>query len=200
MKHSDYVDLIRNWLESEKYIHLENIPVGGKFPDIVALKSKEVTSIEVKVNAQEITKAIGQCLFHSLESNKLFVSIPLNEYELVPENAKKIMKENNIGILGCNKNNVKILINSKYVEKNNSSLIEKINEKIKNGVRPAIRDQKDFIRELKKSLSIQPMTIDEISKYLGIHRVTASKYLAVMEAKGIVKRRDIGKAKLYSVK
>lgn len=42
------------------------------------------------------------------------------------------------------------------------------------------------------------LTILEIAERTGIHRVTASKYLAALEAKGHVNRRDVGKAKLYS--
>lgn len=42
------------------------------------------------------------------------------------------------------------------------------------------------------------LTILEIAARARIHRVTASKYLAVLEARGHVKRRDVGKAKLYS--
>ncbi|MCK4531812.1 MAG: winged helix-turn-helix transcriptional regulator [Candidatus Aenigmarchaeota archaeon] len=42
------------------------------------------------------------------------------------------------------------------------------------------------------------LTILEIAEKARIHRVTASKYLAVLEARGHVKRRDVGKAKLYS--
>ncbi|UCD07295.1 MAG: winged helix-turn-helix transcriptional regulator [Candidatus Aenigmatarchaeota archaeon] len=42
------------------------------------------------------------------------------------------------------------------------------------------------------------LTILEIAEKANLHRVTASKYLAVLEAKGHVKRRDVGKAKLYS--
>ncbi len=44
------------------------------------------------------------------------------------------------------------------------------------------------------------LTIEETANKLGMHRTTASKYLAVLEAKGLVKYRAIGKAKLYSVK
>ena len=44
------------------------------------------------------------------------------------------------------------------------------------------------------------MTILQIAEKCSMHRVTASKYLAVLEAKGVVKRRDVGKAKLYSLK
>lgn len=43
-----------------------------------------------------------------------------------------------------------------------------------------------------------PLTILQIAEKSRMHRVTASKYLAVLEAKGHVKRRDVGKAKLYS--
>jgi DNA-binding IclR family transcriptional regulator len=49
---------------------------------------------------------------------------------------------------------------------------------------------------LKKSNT--SLTILEIAERTGIHRVTASKYLSAMEAKGHVSRRDVGKAKLYS--
>lgn len=41
------------------------------------------------------------------------------------------------------------------------------------------------------------LTITDTSKRLGIHYITASKYLAVLEAEGRVKRRDIGMAKVF---
>jgi response regulator of citrate/malate metabolism len=44
------------------------------------------------------------------------------------------------------------------------------------------------------------LTIEEIAKKTEINRITASKYLAIMDAKGIVKFRNVGKAKLYSIK
>lgn len=43
------------------------------------------------------------------------------------------------------------------------------------------------------------LTILEIADMVKIHRVTASKYLSVLEDKGHVQRRDVGKAKLYSI-
>ena len=43
------------------------------------------------------------------------------------------------------------------------------------------------------------LTIEEISKKLDINRSTASKYLAVLEATGHVKYRNVGKAKLFWV-
>lgn len=43
------------------------------------------------------------------------------------------------------------------------------------------------------------LTINEVAKKANAHRTTASKYLAVLEARGIVKCRNVGKAKLYYV-
>jgi DNA-binding IclR family transcriptional regulator len=41
------------------------------------------------------------------------------------------------------------------------------------------------------------ITIQDIAKLTSINRLTAAKYLAVMEARGIVSCRRIGRAKLY---
>jgi len=43
------------------------------------------------------------------------------------------------------------------------------------------------------------LTITETSNKLKIHYITASKYLAVLEAEGRIKHRDIGMAKLFRI-
>ncbi|UCC91576.1 MAG: helix-turn-helix domain-containing protein [Candidatus Aenigmatarchaeota archaeon] len=43
------------------------------------------------------------------------------------------------------------------------------------------------------------LTINEVAEKANTHRTTASKYLAVLEAKGMLKCRNVGKAKLYSL-
>ena len=50
-----------------------------------------------------------------------------------------------------------------------------------------------------KALRVTDMTIEEVSKKLKIHRITATKYLSVLEAKRKIKHRDIGRAKLFSL-
>ena len=42
-------------------------------------------------------------------------------------------------------------------------------------------------------------SINDIARACNINRITASKYLAVLEARGIIKSRSVGRAKLYSV-
>lgn len=44
------------------------------------------------------------------------------------------------------------------------------------------------------------MTIEEVAEKNEINRVTASKYLAILEVKGFVILRIVGRAKLYSLK
>ncbi|MBI5060918.1 MAG: hypothetical protein HZB67_01245 [Candidatus Aenigmarchaeota archaeon] len=56
--------------------------------------------------------------------------------------------------------------------------------------------EQSIIQEVKK----QPSTIEDVSRHVGVHRITASKYLAVLEAKHILEHRMVGKAKLYSIK
>jgi uncharacterized membrane protein len=55
--------------------------------------------------------------------------------------------------------------------------------------------QKDILSLIRNSGN--GMMIEDISKNIGISRVTASKYLAILEAVGKVKHREVGRAKLF---
>ena len=57
---------------------------------------------------------------------------------------------------------------------------------------------KDRIFQLLK-VNKDGLTITETSKKLKIHSITASKYLAVLEAEGKLKHRNIGMAKLFKI-
>jgi len=57
---------------------------------------------------------------------------------------------------------------------------------------------KDRIFQLLK-VNKEGLTITETSKKLKIHYITASKYLAVLEAEGKLKHRNIGMAKLFKI-
>jgi len=59
----------------------------------------------------------------------------------------------------------------------------------------AVEDQ--IMRILKKSDF--SLTIEEISKKIGVTRQTTSKYLLYMEGRGVVRRRDVGAAKLFYI-
>ena len=57
-------------------------------------------------------------------------------------------------------------------------------------------------KEILKILKNYPegLTITDVSKLLRIHYITASKYLAVLEAEGQAVHRRIGMAKLFRLK
>lgn len=55
--------------------------------------------------------------------------------------------------------------------------------------------QKAILETLKKDR--EGLMMKEIAEKVHINRITASKYLAVLEAKGLVRYRSIGKAKLF---
>lgn len=61
----------------------------------------------------------------------------------------------------------------------------------------SIYEQERILGVLRESKADIPIT--NIAKRVNLHRATVAKYLAVLEAKGFVRYRAIGKAKLYSV-
>jgi predicted transcriptional regulator len=42
-------------------------------------------------------------------------------------------------------------------------------------------------------------TIGHVAQLTGLNRVTVSKYLSIMEAKGLIQHQTIGRSKLYAV-
>jgi len=50
------------------------------------------------------------------------------------------------------------------------------------------------------SANKEGLTISDLSRVLGIHYTTASKYLAVLEAENKLTHRDIGMAKVFKLK
>jgi predicted transcriptional regulator len=62
------------------------------------------------------------------------------------------------------------------------------------------RDIRGEVLELLKSIYPDGLTIREVAEKLRISRSTASKYIAVLEAEGLIVCRLVGKAKLCRFK
>lgn len=58
----------------------------------------------------------------------------------------------------------------------------------------------EMIDKIKKCLRGRQMTIEEVANAMNISRATASKYLLAMELTKQVSRRQVGRAKLFSLK
>ena len=61
------------------------------------------------------------------------------------------------------------------------------------------KDYKSLIMK-KLERALMGLTITEISKKTGIHRITVSKYMNILEAEGLVKKREFSAAHVYRVK
>ncbi len=198
MDHDACEGAVEKWLVEKGYACFNNASIGGKFPDIVALKGGKLIAVEAKNNALEIPIALGQCLFYLVGANEAYIAIPYQEHHLISDGTLKVLKSNGIGLLGCSKSGVKIILRGNFKRKNNSAFIDSLRNRTQKN-RTKIKNSREFMEKIKNALLKQPMTVEEISRYFNINRITASKYLAIAEARGSVKYRLIGNAKLFSV-
>lgn len=139
---------IFQWLKKQGYDYTWNVKLGAKTPDIIAFKEKEIIAFEIKRYADEISKAIGQCLFYLQNSNKVYIVLPLKEIEKIQIPALNLMKKYGIGLIQLNKD-VKVVIESKY----SPLCIEEILNKLKTkslSVSNYNRSSKNFGKRNKK--------------------------------------------------
>ena len=61
------------------------------------------------------------------------------------------------------------------------------------------REVKERILQILEEAYPKDLPIIEVAKRAGVSKETASKYLAVMEAEGLVRKRKVGRAKLYGL-
>jgi DNA-binding transcriptional ArsR family regulator len=54
-------------------------------------------------------------------------------------------------------------------------------------------------KKIVDALADSSKTISDLSKATGIHRVTVSKHAGLLEANGVLKHQQVGKAKVYSL-
>jgi len=193
---------LRIWLEERGYSCFRNISIGGKFPDVLAVKNNTITTIEIKKRAFEITNAIGQCIHYLQKANMVYIAFPSKEIDLIPSETKETLKTYNIGLV-TGIPTVNIIIESKKTPKNNSSLIKKLDEIRQGKVKPPFSLEGNYIRErIINLLKEHPegLTILDISKHIGISRQTASRYVYGLISEVIVEIRKIGPAKLCYLK
>ncbi len=189
-----YAVSVERWLLSEGYSCFYNIPIKGKFPDILAVKGKQIIAVEIKKNKLEIPLAIGQCVYYMEGANKVYIALPSDEIELLAQATLLILKKNGIGLIKYNKS-AKVVIQASDTGIRNNSLTNSLAKK------PVI-EKRDVDKEraiLAVLTSESDIPLKDIAKATNISRITLSKYLAVLEAKNLVKHRSVGKAKLYSV-
>jgi hypothetical protein len=187
-----------NWLANRRYECFHNFPLGGKFPDLIAVKDKELIAFELKRHVDEIPTAMGKCLFYLSDANKVFIVIPKEEENLVASSAIQTLKDQGIGLLSAD-STIKVLVDAKEFRKNNISIIEEIKKRKSNKEPKRKNDVKKRVIEILKEHPEGLTTVD-ISKYIGMSRHSVTKYIYQLLGEGTISQREVGTAKLCYLK
>jgi len=188
---------VLKYLVKKGYSCFYNVSLGGKIVDLVAIKNNKITAFEFKKHALEIPEAIGHCLHYLNGANEVYIVIYSKEKDLISKSTIDTLKQYGIGLM-MSDHKIEVLVKAKEFERDNISIINKIKEKefIKVNNEKDIR--KLIIDVLKKHSD--GLTILSVAKLTGINRLTASKYLAILEAEKILERRKIGVSKIFKLR
>lgn len=193
--HSDPFDssLISTWFEKRGYEIVKEVPLGGKIPDVLALKA-EIAIVEVKKRAEEVREAIDQCLHYLNECNKVYIALPSKELEKLNDDTKSTLKSYGIGLISLSRKKVQVVIEAGT---NKSSIFNLL---------MGLRKKEFTSRMIKEDLKARIMkilerhqegiTILDISKILGVNRNTVTKYIYELSGAGMITQRKVGTAKL----
>jgi len=175
----------------------KNVSLGGKIANLVAIKSNKITAFEFVKHATDITTTIGQCLHYLSDANSAYIVVSSKERDLISQSTVDILKQSGIGLV-ITDGEIEILIKAKEFDKNNGSIVKQIKRTIvkTNYNEKEIKDS--IIKVLEDNSS--GLTISNIAKLTGINRLTASKYLAILEAEKIIECRKIGVSKICCLK
>jgi len=188
------------WLKKENFEYFKNFALGGKFPDMIAVKESKIIAFEMKSHANEIPTAMGQCLFYLNSSNKVYIVLPKEEEKLISSSAIETLRENGIGLIIVN-DKVNVLIDAKEFKKDNLSIITELKNK-KKPPEKKIKIKIDVRKKIIENLKNHPegLTAVEISKYIGMSRHSITKYVYQLLGEDSIYQRKIGTAKLCFLK
>lgn len=185
-------------LVSDGYECFNNVSLGGKVANLVAIKNNKIAAFEFIKHSIEISTAIGQCLHYLNDSNKSYIVIPSEERDLISQETIITLKQNGIGLIITN-HKIEILIEAKEFDKNNLSTIKEIKKRFITNANHTKKDIKNHIIEVLKEHS-DGLTILDVAKLTGRNRLTVSKYLAILEAEKIVECNKVGVSKIFRLK
>ena len=98
-----YAAAVEDWLLSRGYRCFYNIPIKGKFPDILAVKGKQVVAVGIKKTILEMPLAIGQCMYYAEGANKVYIALPSKETGLLTKATLSVLKKKRIGLIKYDK-------------------------------------------------------------------------------------------------
>ena len=185
-------------LFSDSYEFFNDVSLGGKVANLVAIKNNKIISFEFIKHATEVSIAIGQCLHYLNDANKTYIIITSEEKDLISQDTISTLKQHGIGLILIN-HKIEILIEAKEFDKNNLSLVNEIKNKFIVNTNHTKKNIKNHIIEILKEHQ-NGLTILDVAKLTGRNRLTVSKYLAILEAENIVECNKIGVSKICRLK
>jgi len=188
---------LSDWLASRRYDCFYNFPLGGGFPNLIAIKEKELIAFELKRRAKDITTAMGQCLFYLSEANKVYIVIPAKEKDMLSSSVIDTLKYQGIGLI-VNNGSIKIIVEAKEFHRNNVSLIEEIRKK-KEIIKAKKGDVTELVIDILKEHPEGLTTVD-IAKYIDMSRHSVTKYIYQLLGEGTIFQKEVGAGKLCYLK
>jgi hypothetical protein len=183
---------------SDDYECFNNVSLGGKVANLVAIKNNKITVFEFIKHSTEISTVIGQCLHYLNDANKAYIVISSEEKDLISQGTINTLKQYGIGLIISN-HEIEILIEAKEFDKNSLSVIKEIKRKFIINTNHIKKDIKSHIIEVLIEHQ-DDLTILDVAKLTGRNRLTVSKYLAILEAEKIVECNKIGVSKIFRLK
>jgi len=189
------------WLEKKKYDYFYDFPLGGKFPDVIALKDKELIAFECEKRTVEIPAAMGNCLFYLNDANKVFIVLPEKEKDFLSKSAIETLRGQGIGLMIGDHKKINILVGAKEFRRNNSQVIAELRRK-NIGLSEEAKKEIDIKKKIVEILKEHPegLKILDIAKYVGSNRVTVAKYVYGLTIQGLIFQRLVGPSKLCYLK
>lgn len=185
---------IFEWLKENKYDYTWDVKIGNKTPDVIAFDDEKIVAFEIRRTSPEIAIAVKQCLQYLEKVNETYIILPSKEIDKLPENTLKAIEKKGIGLIEANEK-IKVIFSAKKIGSINKKFLEKLKER---SLSKPIDSNKDFEKKIINLLSKHPegLTTIDISKILGIHRHTATKYVNQLVESEKIYQRQVGPAKL----
>jgi predicted transcriptional regulator len=198
---------LSEWLKRSGYECFKDYPLGGKFPDVIAVRGSSITAFEIKKHVSELAQAIGQCLFYLREATSAYVVMPSEEVKLLSSLSFDTLRGCGIGLITIkqyvesqdveNKHDVEVFIEAKEFHKNALPLIERLRRE-----KAVTRKRKGARERIIEILGTHPegLSMSEISKYSALNRQTATKYIYGLVGEDLICQKSSGTSKLCYLK
>jgi len=171
-------------------IVLSQVFISKKRIDLVCLKNKELTGIEVKSNISEISDAIGQCLFYMKGLHRIFIAVSGDELEKIKDE-KEILKNLGIGLISVSADNYYIFLNAKKINPNKKFvkvILDRMNELSK--VPEIIEDYKALAHPTRFKIYLSVLEKKEVKLKEIVSEINDSYPLIIKHIK-ILKKADL---------